>query len=104
MKTTCRDACCIGGARRRLDRRGPGSYGTTTAAPRNRPRRRSSSASGACSSPYRVTVVRTGTRGASARNSSPSRRGGVDRKGVVEGKGDDVGGGPIHKKKKTYNT
>ena len=56
---------------------GAGRGGTTTAAPRKRPARRSSSASLARSSGYSVTSVRTGTRGASARNSSPSPPGQV---------------------------
>src|SRR5215211_3123405 len=45
-----------------------------TAAPWKRPARRSSSASPARSSGYVVTVVRTGTSGASARKSAPSPR------------------------------
>ena len=47
---------------------------TSTAAPRTRPSRRRSSASFAWSSGCVSTWVRTGTRGASARNSSPSAR------------------------------
>jgi len=49
-------------------------YGTSTAAPRSRPSRRRARASFACSSGKISVSVRTGTRGASARNSSPSRR------------------------------
>ncbi len=48
--------------------------GTMTAAPVKRPARRSSNACPPASSGYGWTSVRTGTRGASARNSSPSRR------------------------------
>src|SRR6266511_2188464 len=51
-----------------------GSHGTRTSAPRTSPRRSLASASFACSSGNTSTCVRTGTRGASARNSSPSRR------------------------------
>src|SRR5690606_8151304 len=50
------------------------AQGTSTAAPCSAPRRRRSSASLAASSAKRVTSVRTGTLGARARNSSPSRR------------------------------
>src|SRR6266576_3598158 len=46
----------------------------STAEPRSRPLRMLSSASFACSSANASTTVRTGTCGASARNSSPSRR------------------------------
>src|SRR6266545_1189608 len=49
-------------------------YGTRTSAPRTSPRRSLSSASFPCSSGNVSTCVRTGTCGASARNSSPSRR------------------------------
>ena len=51
-----------------------GPYTTSTAAPRTRPSRRRASALFASSSANVSTSVRTGTRGASARNSSPSRR------------------------------
>src|SRR5690606_2389506 len=50
-------------------------YGMRTAAPVSWPSRRSASASFAASSGYAVVSVRTGTRGARARKSSPSRRG-----------------------------
>src|SRR5262249_42537609 len=48
--------------------------GTRTTAPRTSPRRSLSSAAFACSSANTSTCVCTGTRGASARKSSPSRR------------------------------
>src|SRR6266511_374409 len=55
-------------------RRAPLLQGTSTAAPRTRPPRRSSSASFARASGYVVTSVRIPAAGASARSSSPSRR------------------------------